>query len=658
MKGLTNLNLGSATAATGGAPGGTPGGTPDAWAGAPPDICCPIGHGVFQDPVIAEDGYSYERRNIEKWFADHESSPKTNLVVGSKILIPNHALKARCVAWKNSYSTKEGFSKRLRTLCGEVTFANSTEAALAAVHEIRCLLKRACDSDCYVLGPKGVDDLLKHAQLGDVMDGQINDSFAMLRAQAETGMLSLKKKYSDMQKLRWACNYAVQTIRNPNHSAKQALRETKEREKEIRSAKAIAKKNLDSAQSALEEAEKVLESMVQKQLQLKKKMELESVHVKALEQLMDEFTGKCNTFAIEIKDLGGVPSSASMGPTPELSSSSSRSSLSLVLGKRGSSGNNLTTQKKAKQELHSQSKGEGSSDSHGPAATLFMEGWARYWGISPHKVEKKKGRTLIETSSAIGFPLADSYCRYRAWGHSPGSQAKYIKLFKDIAKDINFDYGAYLHSEETDVLGIESVTQKVKSRVVSVVNELQDGAESLIVAGNSIPLCDGGVKLLSEAILKFTCLKHISLRLNMMTFTGVASLASRMPQRIQTLNISENKIGDRGAIILADAMSSFTFLETLKVRRNCIGDSGARAVFASLQSTSVRKFDISENFVGNACVVNYIIPVLPQTVLIELSIHNMRHVFSDHVDSLLKSLDKDGGQKLKNKRGELTTINY
>ena len=67
-----------------------------------------------------------------------------------------------------------------------------------------------------------------------------------------------------------------------------------------------------------------------------------------------------------------------------------------------------------------------------------------------HKVEKEKGRTLIEVSSAIGFPLADSFCRHKAWGYAPDSKDVYIKLFKVIAKDINFDYGTYINVEETN----------------------------------------------------------------------------------------------------------------------------------------------------------------------------------------------------------------
>ncbi|KAK9808919.1 hypothetical protein WJX72_006422 [[Myrmecia] bisecta] len=50
---------------------------------------CPITHEVMTDPVIAADGYTYERSAIEAWFEMHDTLPMTNEVVECKVLIPN-----------------------------------------------------------------------------------------------------------------------------------------------------------------------------------------------------------------------------------------------------------------------------------------------------------------------------------------------------------------------------------------------------------------------------------------------------------------------------------------------------------------------------------------------------------------------------------------
>ena len=49
---------------------------------------------LMRDPVMAMDGHTYERRNIERWLADHQTSPKTNEPLPSLTLVPNHAVKS------------------------------------------------------------------------------------------------------------------------------------------------------------------------------------------------------------------------------------------------------------------------------------------------------------------------------------------------------------------------------------------------------------------------------------------------------------------------------------------------------------------------------------------------------------------------------------
>jgi len=50
---------------------------------------CPLSLEIFVDPVVAIDGYTYERKYIENWFVKHDSSPMTQATLQSKILIPN-----------------------------------------------------------------------------------------------------------------------------------------------------------------------------------------------------------------------------------------------------------------------------------------------------------------------------------------------------------------------------------------------------------------------------------------------------------------------------------------------------------------------------------------------------------------------------------------
>ena len=60
----------------------------------PKEFICPITSDIMNDPVIAEDGNTYERAAIVQWFEDHNTSPLTNVVLESKKVILNRALKS------------------------------------------------------------------------------------------------------------------------------------------------------------------------------------------------------------------------------------------------------------------------------------------------------------------------------------------------------------------------------------------------------------------------------------------------------------------------------------------------------------------------------------------------------------------------------------
>ena len=47
----------------------------------------------MKDPVFTVDGYSFERKNIEKWLKVNSKAPFTGKELTSKILRPNRALK-------------------------------------------------------------------------------------------------------------------------------------------------------------------------------------------------------------------------------------------------------------------------------------------------------------------------------------------------------------------------------------------------------------------------------------------------------------------------------------------------------------------------------------------------------------------------------------
>ena len=56
----------------------------------------------MEDQVIASDGITYNKHEIEEQFKKHDTSPKTGEILKSKGLIPNISIRNVIEEWKKS----------------------------------------------------------------------------------------------------------------------------------------------------------------------------------------------------------------------------------------------------------------------------------------------------------------------------------------------------------------------------------------------------------------------------------------------------------------------------------------------------------------------------------------------------------------------------
>lgn len=62
-------------------------------------ICCPITLEIMKEPVVAIDGYSYEKTAIVEWFKNNSKLPISGVCVTNKTVYTNTALKIYIVDW-------------------------------------------------------------------------------------------------------------------------------------------------------------------------------------------------------------------------------------------------------------------------------------------------------------------------------------------------------------------------------------------------------------------------------------------------------------------------------------------------------------------------------------------------------------------------------
>ena len=58
-----------------------------------PYLKCPISHEIMVDPVVGEDGQTYERKELARWLHVNNISPMTGERMGAR-MVPNHAVKS------------------------------------------------------------------------------------------------------------------------------------------------------------------------------------------------------------------------------------------------------------------------------------------------------------------------------------------------------------------------------------------------------------------------------------------------------------------------------------------------------------------------------------------------------------------------------------
>jgi hypothetical protein len=68
----------------------------------PPDFVCPLSLSIMKEPVVASDGHTYEKKEIQKWMLQKNISPLTRAKMEPHFF-PNLLLKNQIDDWKKAY---------------------------------------------------------------------------------------------------------------------------------------------------------------------------------------------------------------------------------------------------------------------------------------------------------------------------------------------------------------------------------------------------------------------------------------------------------------------------------------------------------------------------------------------------------------------------
>jgi hypothetical protein len=147
--------------------------------------------------------------------------------------------------------------------------------------------------------------------------------------------------------------------------------------------------------------------------------------------------------------------------------------------------------------------------------------------------------------------------------------------------------------------------KKVRDEDVSALAQMmKDGAfdrmKTLCLSVNQVG--DSAARALGQILKSNTSLQSLNLHDNVIGDAGACALGEGLKQnyRLQVLDVGRNTIGDDGAIGLGRALRCQTSLKELNLSCNQVGDQGACALGHGLQSNCLKILNLSFNQIGDA----------------------------------------------------------
>jgi hypothetical protein len=105
----------------------------------PESLRCPITNKLMNEPVMATDGFTYDRTSITDWIELNCTSPKTGEKVSSG-LIPNYEKKAQIDQWNEKQLKRMRGSCDIEPLLARVAWASSSDEACTELTNLSSII--------------------------------------------------------------------------------------------------------------------------------------------------------------------------------------------------------------------------------------------------------------------------------------------------------------------------------------------------------------------------------------------------------------------------------------------------------------------------------------------------------------------------------------
>ena len=213
----------------------------------PQELRCPITNILMNEPVMAADGFTYERAAITDWIEFHRTSPKTGAQI-SPHLFPNIEKKSQVDHWRASQPTPMSGSE-MEAMLSPIAWANSSQdvslgllnlSALVAQKQVlvpaqQMRRMRLCLSADETIWCRQVQQLLDDLDTQcSVLAGILNTNLQMSRMAARQAVLTAEGMVTSLEQQQTALTAAEEQVR----MLKRQLRISQEGPKKMRQVEA------------------------------------------------------------------------------------------------------------------------------------------------------------------------------------------------------------------------------------------------------------------------------------------------------------------------------------------------------------------------------------------------------------------------------------
>jgi len=430
----------------------------------------PISYQRMVDPVVAGDGFTYERVYIKKWLEAHHTSPMTGNQIWSNFLYPNQIMKTEIKAWVEKNTCLSGLRKQLEALHGTMAMASTPQEALAALGVIDKLVSRAKETNICILSPKGVEKISLIIKATKNLSEEVTNALNTLEHQCVGNVSELKEFHAHLGE---RC-INLQQVKDMGGG-----------DKKLKSDAAAAKKRQATVQNRFDAVKRELDAVTEANTKKQKALEHFKNKTSMFETLERELQKKCEATEQQLvcmEELTVVENGSS-----SLTSSSSSSSSTAVGSKRRRSNSLPSSSKRSKKEnflsfielhvpgwkhtikreelsgnrlriIHSVTSPKNDTfysldklklhlrivetPAEHPGRWLYEEGMAYFYGSDFKKQEEERGQMMIEASASSGCPVAVAHCHFYGWNGLERDEKKAFEMYLKIEKETNGDHWA------------------------------------------------------------------------------------------------------------------------------------------------------------------------------------------------------------------------